>query len=193
MTIYAENLYKSYGELKVLDDFSMKIEDGSLVAITGPSGIGKTTLLRILVGIEKPDKGKISLLGDYKYAYLQAGMVFQEDRLCEEFSAVENVSMVHPKVTNGLARRELEMLLPADCLDKPVSELSGGMKRRVSIVRAMCVPADFFVMDEPFTGLDNDCRMLAIEYILSHKGDNPLIITTHDMSGLDKFRHIEMK
>lgn len=193
MTIEAEHIFKSFGEKNVLSDISMSIAEGDSIVITGPSGSGKTTFLRILLNLEKPDRGKVTLLGDYKYAGLNAGVVFQEDRLCESFCAVENVAMVGKKITRARARAELEEILPKECLDQPVKELSGGMKRRVAIVRAMCVPADVFIMDEPFTGLDDENRAIAIEYILKNKSSSPLIITAHDIEGLDFCKKMVLK
>ena len=114
MTIEAEHIYKSYDGKPVLEDFCLDISSDSSYAITGESGSGKTTLVRILLGLEKPDKGRVRLLGDYKYSRVNAGVVFQEDRLCENFSAVENVAMVNKKLSPRIAREELEKLLPSD-------------------------------------------------------------------------------
>lgn len=184
MTIEAEHIYKSYDGRPVLEDFSLDISSDSSYVITGESGAGKTTFLRILLGLEKPDQGRIRLLGDYKYSRVNAGVVFQEDRLCEEFSAAENVAMVSKKLSERIARQELEKLLPADQLDKPVRELSGGMRRRVCIVRACIVPSDVLVMDEPFAGLDAENRSKCIEYIRDVQGTTPLVLTAHSLDGL---------
>ena len=94
------------------------------------------------------------------------------------------------RLSPAFAREELEQILPADELDKPVRELSGGMRRRVSIVRAVAVPSDLLVMDEPFTGLDPETRQKAIDYILRKKGDKPFVITSHETEGLDFCRRI---
>ena len=168
MTIEAEHLFKSYDGKNVLNDFSLDISSDSSYVITGESGAGKTTFLRILLGLEKPDQGRVRLLGDYKYSRVNAGVVFQEDRLCEAFSAVDNVAMVSKKLSPRIAREELEKLLPADQLDKPVCELSGGMRRRVCIIRACIVPSDVIIMDEPFTGLDEENHPVYPE----HSGNN---------------------
>lgn len=184
MTIEAEHIYKSYDGKPVLEDFCLDVSSDSSYVITGESGAGKTTFLRVLLGLEKPDQGRVRLLGDYKYSRVNAGVVFQEDRLCEEFSAVENVAMVSKKLSERIARQELEKLLPADQLDKPVKELSGGMRRRVCIVRACVVPSDVLVMDEPFAGLDEENRRKCIEYIRSVQGTTPLVLTAHSLDGL---------
>ena len=192
MTIDLENISKSYGARKVLDNFNLEIEEDHSYVITGPSGSGKTTLLRILLGLESPDSGRVHLMGDYKYAWLHAGVVFQEDRLCESFTAVQNVVMVNKKNSVKVAEEELLRLLPADSIHKPVAELSGGMKRRVSIVRACSIPSDMLILDEPFTGLDSENRKLAIEYIREKQGRNPLFITAHDKEGLEFCREIKL-
>ncbi len=185
MTIEAEHIFKSYDGRNVLNDFSLDISSDSSYAITGESGAGKTTFLRILLGLEKPDQGRVRLLGDYKYSRVNAGVVFQEDRLCENFSAVENVAMVSRKLSPRIAREELEKILPSDQLDKPVRELSGGMRRRVCIIRACIVPSDVIIMDEPFAGLDEDNRKKCIQYIRSIQGTTPLVVTAHSLEGLD--------
>ncbi len=192
MTIDLENITKSFDGIKVLNNFNLEIENDHSYVITGPSGKGKTTLIRILLGLEKPDEGRVHLMGDYKYPYLNAGVVFQENRLCENFNAIENVVMVNKKNSAKVAEEELLKLLPADCLRKPVCELSGGMKRRVAIVRACSIPFDMLIMDEPFTGLDKENRDLAIKYIREKQGRSPLLITAHDGDGYDFGRIIEL-
>ncbi len=192
MTIDLENICKSYGDLAVLKDFNLEIEEDHSYVLTGPSGCGKTTLVRILLSLEEPDSGKVHFMGDYKYPYLNAGVVFQENRLCEAFTPVQNVVMVNRKNSAKVAREELLRLLPADCLDKPVSQLSGGMKRRVAIVRACCIPSDMLILDEPFTGLDSENRNKVIKYIREKQGRNPLLITAHDTDGLEFCRKIEL-
>lgn len=184
MTIEIENVSKSYNGKPVLKNFSLDISSDSSYLITGESGAGKTTLLRILLGLDQPDSGRVRLLGDYKYSRVNAGVVFQEDRLCESFSAVQNVAMVSRKLSERIAREELEKLLPADELDKPVRELSGGMRRRVCIVRACSIPCDILVMDEPFTGLDAVNRKNCIAYIRNLQGSTPLVLTGHSAEGL---------
>ena len=192
MTIDLENISKSFGELKVLDRFNLEIENDHSYIITGPSGKGKTTLVRILLGLETPDEGRVHLMGDYKYPYLNAGVVFQENRLCENFNAIENVVMVNKKNSAKVAEEELLKLLPGDCLRKPVRELSGGMKRRVAIVRACSIPFDMLIMDEPFAGLDKENKDKAIKYVREKQGRSPLLITAHDGADYDFGRIIEL-
>ncbi len=192
MIIEIKDVSKSYDGLEVLKDFNLNIEDEHSYVITGPSGCGKTTLLRLILGLEKPDVGTVKLLGDYKYPYINSGMVFQEDRLCEELDAVTNVTMVSKKVFRETVIEELKKLLPEEVIFKPVKELSGGQKRRVAIVRACAVPSDVLIMDEPFTGLDDEARKTAIEYIRDKQGSGPLVITTHDTKDLEFGRIVRL-
>lgn len=184
MTIEVENISKAYYGRPVLRNFSLDISSDTSYLITGESGAGKTTLLRIILGLEQPDEGRVRLLGDYKYSRVNAGVVFQEDRLCEDFSAVQNVAMVSRLLSERTAREELVKLLPAEALDQPVRELSGGMRRRVCIVRACSIPSDVILMDEPFTGLDADNRQKCIAYIRQMQGSTPLVLTGHSTEGL---------
>jgi NitT/TauT family transport system ATP-binding protein len=192
MTIEINNVSKSFGGQAVLSNFNLNIESEHSYVITGPSGCGKTTLLRLILGLDEPDSGTVKLLGDYKYPFVNSGMVFQEDRLCEEYDAVTNVTMVSKKVFRETVIEELKKLLPEDALFKPVKELSGGQKRRVAIVRACAIPSDILIMDEPFTGLDEAARKTAIDYIRDKQGSGPLVITTHDTKGLEFGRVIDL-
>ncbi len=193
MTIEVKDVAKAFDGQRVLSDFSLDIEEEHSYIITGPSGCGKTTLLRIILGLEKADKGTVKLLGDYKYPYINAGVVFQEDRLCDDFDAVTNVTMVSRKVFRETVIEDLKRLLPQEELFKPVRELSGGQRRRVSIARACAIPSDILIMDEPFTGLDDEIREKTIEFIRDKQGSGPLVITTHDTKGLEFGRTIRME
>ena len=150
MTLTLENLQKSYGSLPVLDHCSFSFSSGRIYCLMGPSGSGKTTLFRILMGLEPADGGSIR----FEPSSPEFSAVFQEDRLCETFSPVENLRFVLGKsVSREDIRRELSLLLPEESLSRPVFTLSGGMKRRTAICRAMTAHSDLIIMDEPFTGL----------------------------------------
>ena len=196
MQIHFKDITKSYDGHVVLDHVELHIDSGGDsrdVLLRGPSGIGKTTFLRIIAGLEKADSGSIEIsMGEAARGGrdLRVGMVFQENRLLEQLSAVANVSFVNPDITESRARAALGEILPPEALDKPVMELSGGMKRRVAIVRALLPPSDILVMDEPFTGLDEETRYRVIEYIMKNKGRRPLIIASHEVEGLPKMREL---
>ena len=193
MTIEVKDVCKSFDRKEVLKDFNLNIEEEHSYIITGPSGCGKTTLLRLILGLDVPDKGTVKLLGDYKYPFINSGTVFQEDRLCEDYDAVTNVTMVSRKVFKETVTKELLQLLPEEVIHKPVKELSGGQRRRVAIVRACAIPSDILIMDEPFTGLDDESRKKAIAYIRDKQGSGALVLTTHDTKGLDFGRIIQLK
>ena len=153
MEIRISGLQKSYGEHRVLDDFHAVIPWGKTTCIMGPSGCGKTTLLRILMGLEKADGGSVEGIPEKKSA------VFQEDRLCEDYSAVKNVELVTGD--RECAKRALRELLEEEALYKPCRELSGGMKRRVALVRA--VEADSRIL--PRYALGSRRRNLFITFL----------------------------
>lgn len=168
--IVVKSISKSYNDRRVLSCLSAEYEPGNVYYLTSPSGSGKTTLLRLICGLEDADEGSILRADRY-------GVVFQEDRLCEEYSAVKNVAMV----TGDEKRAEemLEMLLPAEALSKPCRELSGGMKRRVAVVRAMEAESGCVLLDEPFTGMDAVTKANVERYIRDRQRGRILIIATH--------------
>lgn len=177
------NLSKSYGELPVWDGLNLTLDSGQVYCLMGASGIGKTTLFRILLGLEKPDGGSFSLKPPPGCGLTA---VFQEDRLCEAFTPIDNVKLA---VGKSLSRRqiagELCRLLPQESLSRPVSTLSGGMKRRVAIARALLAPSCGILMDEPFTGLDEQTRHLAIGYVKEKAGGRLLVIATHQEEDIE--------
>ena len=130
--IILSNVTKRFAENTVLNQRSFRFPEGRISCIMGPSGAGKTTLLLLIAGLLQPDSGEIRSVPE------RIGFVFQEDRLCEDFSAVTNVRLVtgHSLKTQEIREELLRLGLPEDSLSQPVREYSGGMKRRVSIARA---------------------------------------------------------
>jgi len=177
MTIELENICKSYDGKNVLNNFSLNIENEQFIVICGEDGCGKTTLVRILLGLEKYDSGKITLLGDYKYPYLNASAVFDTPRLCEDFDAITNVCIVDDKTSKIHAREKLLLLLSEDKLETKVSNLSYNDQMKVAIVRAMLHTSDIFILDEPFKNFNQEEKDAAIKFIMSEKGSNPVVIT----------------
>ena len=165
-----ENVCKRYHDITVFEDRNDSFEQGHVYYLREPSGSGKTTLLRLLAGLEQPDSGRVKTAAS-------CSMVFQEDRLCRGYSAVKNVELVTGNAVT--ARESLKQLLESDSLDKPCEELSGGMKRRVALVRAMEADSDCVLLDEPFTGMDEETRTRAENYIRSRQNGRTLIIATH--------------
>lgn len=174
--IVLENVCKSY-ELpeegryqRVLENVSKVYEPGMTYYLTSSSGSGKTTLLKLLAGLTKPDSGSLSAPG-------AISMVFQEDRLCMDYSALKNVEMIVGDAKR--AAEALKRLLETEDLEKPCSHLSGGMKRRVALVRAMEAQSQVVLLDEPFTGMDADTKARAEEYISEMQQGRTVIIATH--------------
>lgn len=168
------HLNKSYGEKTVLRDFSAHIPQGQVTVLMGASGCGKTTLLRILMGFETPDGGTLSGIPD------KIAAVFQEDRLCPDFSALSNVKLVMNSADPAPAQALLEELGLGEVIHKPVRTLSGGMQRRVSIARALSYDAPLVILDEPFKGLDRATRDAVLATVLRHTAGKTVIAVTHD-------------
>ena len=175
MDIVIKNLCKSYGENKVLENLDAVIEKGRISCLMGPSGEGKTTLLNILMGLEKADSGVIENLPHNKSA------VFQEDRLCESFSAFTNVKIVSDRLADQTIIAHLKQVGLGEAVNQKVSTLSGGQKRRVALVRAILAEKDVLFLDEPFKGLDEDTKKIVTDYLLSNTADTTVIMVTHDI------------
>lgn len=173
--IRVDNVSKSYGDKRVLSNVSCEFEDGKIYCIMGESGVGKTTLIRLIMGLEKPDEGYIS-------SSKQFAAAFQEDRLLEDRDAVDNVMFV---LKNGGSKsREqteqyLSELLPEDRLHIHVDSLSGGMRRRVAVARAMLSDRSTVILDEPFTGIDDETKRNVIHFIKKWQNNRTVIVVTH--------------
>ena len=178
--IVLKNLSKSYGENLVISDLNLNIKSGVTTCLMGPSGCGKTTLLRLIAGLEKPDSGEI-MSEARKISY-----VFQEDRLSEDFSVISNIRFVVGKTMNSEdIRNLLKEFELGDVIDKPVRELSGGMKRRVAIARALSATYDLLILDEPLKGLDEKLKQHVMEVIKNHTKGKTVIYVTHDSTEAD--------
>ena len=191
--IIIKNLSKSYGTLTVLKNVDLTLDRYKTYCLMSPSGTGKTTLFRILMGLEKADEGDIIWTDTDASRSLRISAVFQEDRLCPSFSPLENVMMVqkkHASEISGISRDEILTamcrLLPEECLNRPVSTLSGGMKRRTAILRALLTRSDLLLMDEPFTGLDEGTKDEVIKFLKEYRQDRFLLISTHQKEDVEK-------
>lgn len=181
INLTVENCKVSYDENVVLENLNAVFEASKVYAITGSSGIGKTTLLKLLWGLKRTEEGLV--LGNQ---VISAG-VFQENRLFEEHNAVDNVLATGCCMQKEQIMEALQKILPADCLNKPVKEFSGGMKRRVEIVRAMLSKSPVILMDEPFSGLDEKTKKETMDFINEYRNDKMILFTTHcagDINGL---------
>lgn len=177
MNITFNEISKSFGDTKVFRGLNLTIKDKQITCIIGASGIGKTTLLNLLLGLERPDLGYVKGIEGKKIV-----AVFQEDRLVENLSAIKNVELVCKKeFSKDKLIGDFTQVGLQDFKNKEVSRLSGGMKRRVAIVRAVFVESDIILMDEPFKGLDAEIKSKVIEYIKDKSKGKTVIIVTHNV------------
>ena len=169
-----DRVCKSYGEKTVLENFSCEFPEGVTV-IMGASGRGKTTLLRLLMGLEAPDAGRITGVPE------RIAAVFQEDRLPMDFTPVACVMMTAPR---GTRREDVAAQLCSvglgDELEKPVRELSGGQRRRVAVVRAIAAKPEALFLDEALTGLDDEIKKTVADYIVEGSRGIAVAAVTHD-------------
>ena len=172
--IHIDKLCKSFGDKEVLSNLCMDIPLGKVTCLMGPSGCGKTTLLRILLGLESADKGEIIGLPR------TLRCLFQEDRLCEDFSARSNIRIAAPHLSPSQIDAHLAALGLQGEEKAPVRTLSGGMKRRVALARAVAAPSDMLLLDEPFKGLDESAASVAADYLLRHQNGRTFLVVTHE-------------
>lgn len=156
--IRLENVFFSYKDIEILNDFNLKVNDGECVQLFGASGSGKTTVSRLILGLETEYAGKI-------IAPQKISTVFQEDRLLENVDVIKNIRLVLSKDKYYLADKLLVEFGLYEVRKKRVSQLSGGMKRRVSLARAIAYEGDALILDEPFNGLDAKNKKIAADII----------------------------
>jgi polar amino acid transport system ATP-binding protein len=188
---------KSYGDHLVLDDISLTIPEMKTVAMMGPSGGGKSTLLRIIAGLEIPDGGSFSLDGEtvvtterYLLPYRRRiGVVFQSFNLFPHLTALENISLPLAKV-HGYGPEEaenyaLQLLSRFQLLNhaaKTPAQLSGGQKQRVAIARAIAIKPRLLLFDEPTSALDPEMTVEVLDLISELRSEGrPLLIVTHEI------------
>ncbi len=172
--IELKNVSFSYGELEILIDFNLTVNGGECVQLYGVSGSGKTTVSRLILGLEKTQSGNIVVPQ-------KISIVFQEDRLLENLDIIKNIRLVLSKEQYEFADSLLKEFGLYDVRKKRVSTLSGGMKRRVALVRAIAYGGDALILDEPFNGLDTENKIIAAtiikrEFINKNK---PVLLITH--------------
>ncbi len=178
MAIEIKGISKSFDKDKIFDNFSLSLPDSGCICFFGPSGSGKTTLFNILSGLLLPEKGSINYPDNSKISF-----VFQEDRLLPWISASENIEQVlfQSDADNAKATAEkwLNKLGLINAKDKLPSELSGGMRRRVSLARALAYGGNVLLLDEPFSGIDAQTKDMAIKIIESQKKARLIVLITH--------------
>lgn len=168
-----ENISFRYDDKYIFKDLSLDLP-GKLYSITGDSGIGKTTLLKLMGGLLVPESGRIT------DAPLKPSFMFQEDRLLPWLNVRKNISLVTEN------SEKAERLLDTLAIDGKlrISELSGGMARRVALIRALCHDGDALFLDEPFNGMDDRLIDRCIELI--HQEDRFTVISAHQMEVHEK-------
>jgi len=175
--IELKNICFAYDDKPIINNFSLKLKEGSRLCMFGESGKGKTTLLRLLAGLEKPDNGEILGTENKRFS-----VVFQEDRLLPNLSVLQNVALVGD---SDKAKELLCALGLGESFDMKPRELSGGMSRRVAIARALCADYDALLLDEPFNGLDEEHVKGACDLVLKELENRPLVLVSHNKEHIE--------
>lgn len=199
--IVLQNLHKSFGGQTVLDGIDLSINRGETVAILGRSGSGKSVLLKMLIGLQKPDKGSIQIHGreitglameEMNEVRLSVGFLFQEAALYDSLNLADNVAFPirrHQRQSGQDPRERAQELLAAVGMEgdahKMPSEISGGMKKRVGLARALALEPDILLFDEPTAGLDPITATEIEDLIMKVKQEHKVtaVIVTHDLHG----------
>jgi phospholipid/cholesterol/gamma-HCH transport system ATP-binding protein len=198
-TISLQNLYKSFDGRQVLNDMSIDVEQGESLVIVGGSGTGKSVTLKHIIGLLRPDRGRVLIAGEDITTMSEVelnrfrrhfGMAFQEGALFDSMSVFENIAFPlrrHTKMSEGEIRARVEECLEDvhlhDVDKKRPSELSGGMRRRVGFARAISLKPDILLFDEPTTGLDPVISDVIADLIveMDQKLGTTTVTITHDM------------
>ncbi|WP_017776719.1 nodulation factor ABC transporter ATP-binding protein NodI [Paraburkholderia kururiensis] len=193
-----EQVEKRYGEKKVVDGLSFHVRPGECFGLLGPNGAGKTTTLKMLLGISSPNAGAIRLCGEpvpsrARFARARVGVVPQFDNLDPDFTVRENLLVfgryfgLSASHTRALVPMLLEFARLESKADARVNELSGGMRRRLTLARALVNDPDVLIMDEPTTGLDPQARHLIWERLRSLLArGKTILLTTHFMEEAER-------
>lgn len=183
------NLSKKFntinGEIEAIKDISLEVNDGEFIAIVGPSGCGKSTLLSIIAGLEKESFGEII----YSLNKPVIGYMLQEDALFEHMKIKDNILLglkIQKKLTDENIKYTMDLLQKYnlyDFKDKRPSELSGGMKQRVALIRTLAIKPDILFLDEPFSALDFSTRLSVSDdvYRIIKETNVTTIMVTHDI------------
>lgn len=177
------HMKKSFGEVEVLKDISMKVEEGEVFGIIGPSGSGKSTLLRCATGLETPDSGEIHYNGTF-------GLVFQNFNLFPHFSVLKNIVdaplRVQKRNKEEVYKEARELLKKMGLADKENAypfQLSGGQQQRVSIARALAMKPDILFFDEPTSAHDPELTGEILKVIKDLAAEHmTMVIVTHEMN-----------
>lgn len=190
--VEVKNITKGFGKKKVLDDISFNVYNNEILLVIGFSGTGKSTLLRLICGLEEPDSGEVVL----KTSHL--GMVFQGAALFDSMSVFDNVAFplindkkrLSPDVIRQKVLEKLRMVGLSGIENLRPDELSGGMKKRVSFARAIINDPEIILYDEPTSGLDPVVSSIIIDYILKLQNElnTSSVLVTHNLNVIEKIQ-----
>lgn len=174
--IKLSNVTRRFGDKTVLSNLSFTFPDKGIFALMGPSGSGKTTLLRLLAGLDKPDGGSI------ESTHQKTAVAFQEHRLLPWLNCLDNLKLVLPKGDNSslLAQKWLKTMELSESASLLPGALSGGMKQRLSLARALCYGGDLLLLDEPFSALDKGLKERIIPLLREANPNGLTVLITHN-------------
>ena len=170
--IELKNIHKKFNDKTVIDNLSFNIKDKGITGIMAPSGTGKTTIINLMLGIYPLDKGRIINLPK------DISVVFQEDRLLPYLTPYKNLT-----ICKNMDKSKIDYLFKTFNIDNSqiVANLSGGMKRRIAICRALAFKSSFIILDEPFKGLDDAIKKVVMNVITEESKTNPILLITHNI------------
>ena len=168
----------SYGEEQIIKNLNLTVERGKPVVLLGRSGIGKTTLLKLILNFIKPDSGEIFGVDEKT----RISVMYQEDRLFPQLTVYKNLKLVKKDFSRKEAEKLMrELNLEEKVLDKLPAELSGGMRRRIALARCLIFPSELVLMDEPFQGLDSETRASCLNAVKKYTAGRPVLIISHEI------------
>lgn len=178
MIVSLKNIYKSFKNKKVFENFSLEIGENEKVAIIGKTGVGKTTLINLILKNIEADKGQVFVTD-------KISVVFQENRLLEDFTAYENLNIICP-MTKEKCEEYLSLMKLDGNADTLVKNLSGGMKRRLALLRALIYPCQLLILDEAVREIDDETRKVILDSIKLFLDRKTLIYISHDYDDIKK-------
>jgi heme exporter protein A len=198
-----EKVHVWRGDRHVLRGVSLDVHRGELMHVSGPNGTGKTTLLRVVSGLLRPEKGSVAWQGrsiaaaaaEYPDALAYAS---HEPALISDLTALENLRFtvgLKRRVTAAELRSSLERTGVANCADLPARVLSAGQRRRVAMARVLAFRADLWLLDEPFTNLDGSGSSLLSALLAEHVGQGglALVVAHHELNVAAQTRKLELQ